>query len=256
MAKTIKEIKSIIDQIDSLEVLEQHECNNDDRKGVQKAITSRKKQLEKELTLIRNYEEMNLYENDILAQNSKAFICGIDEVGRGPLAGPVVACAVILNPGHRYLGLNDSKKVSAKNRAVLNQQLIDGVTDYAYGIATSAEIDGMNIYQATRLAMQRAIDQLKVQPTHLLIDAMTLDNEINQTSIIKGDAKSVSIAAASIMAKEYRDNYMKDIAKQYPGYDFENNVGYGTKAHLEGIAQNGVISEHRKTFEPIKSILQ
>ena len=256
MSKTIKEMKSIIDQIDSLEVLEQHECNIDARKGVQKAIASRRKQLEKELALIRNYEDMNWYENDILAQNNKAIICGIDEVGRGPLAGPVVTCAVILNPGHRYLGLNDSKKVSAKNRAILNQQLKEGVTDYAYGIATSAEIDEMNIYQATRLAMQRAIDQLNIRPTQLLIDAMTLDNEISQTSIIKGDAKSVSIAAASIMAKEYRDHYMKELAKQYPGYDFEKNVGYGTKAHLEGIAQNGVISEHRKTFEPIKSILQ
>ena len=175
MSKTIKEMKSIIDQIDSLEVLEQHECNIDARKGVQKAIASRRKQLEKELALIRNYEDMNWYENDILAQNNKAIICGIDEVGRGPLAGPVVACAVILNPGHRYLGLNDSKKVSAKNRVILNQQLKEGVTDYAYGIATSAEIDEMNIYQATRLAMQRAIDQLNIQPTQLLIDAMTLD---------------------------------------------------------------------------------
>mgnify|MGYP002712423396 CR=1 FL=1 len=256
MSKTIKEMKSIIDQIDSLEVLEQHECNNDARKGVQKAIASRRKQLEKELALIRNYEDMNRYENDILAQNNKAIICGIDEVGRGPLAGPVVACAVILNPGHRYLGLNDSKKVSAKNRAILNQQLKEGVTDYAYGIATSVEIDEMNIYQATRLAMQRAIDQLNVRPTQLLIDAMILDNEISQTSIIKGDAKSVSIAAASIMAKEYRDQYMKQLSKQFPDYGFDKNAGYGTKQHLEAIDRVGFINEHRQSFEPIKSMMK
>ena len=249
-------MKSIIDQIDSLEVLEQHECNNDARKGVQKAIASRRKQLEKELALIRNYEDMNRYENDILAQNNKAIICGIDEVGRGPLAGPVVACAVILNPGHRYLGLNDSKKVSAKNRAILNQQLKEGVTDYAYGIATSVEIDEMNIYQATRLAMQRAIDQLNVRPTQLLIDAMILDNEISQTSIIKGDAKSVSIAAASIMAKEYRDQYMKQLSKQFPDYGFDKNAGYGTKQHLEAIDRVGFINEHRQSFEPIKSMMK
>ena len=254
MAKTIKEMKQLLEHIDTIEELEQHEANLDNRKGVQQAIASRKKQLEKELQLIEQYHEMTFYENELLANNADEVICGIDEVGRGPLAGPVVACAVILNNDHNYLGLNDSKKVSAKNRAKLNQQLIDGVTEYAYGVATAEEIDQFNIYKATQIAMQRAIDNLKLKPTHLLIDAMKLDNKINQTSIIKGDAKSVSIAAASIMAKEHRDNYMKEFAEQFPGYGFENNVGYGTKEHLKGIDEYGVIKEHRKTFEPIKSI--
>ena len=164
---------------------------------------------------------MNHYENEILNHDNEALICGIDEVGRGPLAGPVVACAVILNKGHHYLGLNDSKKLPAKQRLILNEELKNNVTSYAYGIATPQEIDDLNIYKATQVAMQRAINQLSIQPTHLLIDAMKLDNDIPQTSIIKGDAKSVSIAAASIMAKEYRDNYMKELANDYPNYGFE-----------------------------------
>lgn len=221
MSKTIKEMKQLLEQIDTIEELEQHEANLDNRKGVQQAIASRKKQLEKELQLIEQYHEMTFYENELLVNNADEVICGIDEVGRGPLVGPVVACAVILNNDHNYLGLNDSKKVSAKNRAKLNQQLIDGVTEYAYGVATAEEIDQFNIYKATQIAMQRAIDNLKLKPTHLLIDAMKLDNEINQTSIIKGDAKSVSIAAASIMAKEHRDNYMKELAEQFQDMDLK-----------------------------------
>ncbi len=256
MTKTIKEIKEEIALIQTLSELEEHVANQDHRKGVIKAIESCRKQLLKEQALEDKYLSMNQYENDIFKRQSDAFICGIDEVGRGPLAGPVVACAVILNEGHRYLGLDDSKKVSAKKRAILNEDLKKNVYSYAYGVVTSEEIDQYNIYHATQIAMQRAIDDLKVRPSHLLIDAMKLDNDIPQTSIIKGDAKSVSIAAASIMAKEYRDNYMRDLANHFPEYGFESNVGYGTKQHLEAINTFGVIKEHRKTFDPIKSMLK
>ncbi|KDE96042.1 ribonuclease HII [Staphylococcus sp. TE8] len=256
MTLTIKEIRDQLALIQSIEELEAHVANEDTRKGVQKAIESRKKYLIKQQELENNYISMNHYENEILNHDNEALICGIDEVGRGPLAGPVVACAVILNKGHHYLGLNDSKKVPAKQRLILNEELKNNVTSYAYGIATPQEIDDLNIYKATQVAMQRALNQLSIQPTHLLIDAMKLDNDIPQISIIKGDAKSVSIAAASIMAKEYRDNYMKELANDYPNYGFEKNVGYGTKQHLEAIDTFGVINEHRKSFEPIKSMLK
>lgn len=256
MTSTIKEIRDQLALIQSIEELEAHVANEDTRKGVQKAIESRKKQLFKQQELESDYIIMNHYENEILNHNNEALICGVDEVGRGPLAGPVVACAVILNRDHHYLGLNDSKKVPAKQRSILNEKLKDNVMSYAYGIATPQEIDDLNIYRATQVAMQRAIDQLSIKPTHLLIDAMKLDNNIPQTSIIKGDAKGVSIAAASIMAKEYRDDYMKELANEYPNYGFEKNVGYGTKQHLEAIDTFGVIKEHRQTFEPIKSMLK
>lgn len=255
MTLTIKEAKDLLETIQSVDDLNQHELNKDERKGIQQSINRRRKQLLKEQEMIEHYNYMNKYENMLLEENPEALICGIDEVGRGPLAGPVVACAVILNTGHNFLGLDDSKKLSANKREMLNTQLKEDVLDYAYGIASPKEIDELNIYNATKLAMERAIGQLKQQPNYLLIDAMKLDNDIPQISIIKGDAKSVSIAAASVMAKEYRDTLMKALAEEYPGYDFEKNVGYGTKAHLEGLRNLGITPYHRKSFEPIKSML-
>ena len=256
MSLTIKEIKEKLSQIETLEELHTHEANNDSRKGVINAIKSREKNILKQQALEEHYLSMNQYENNIMSSNRNALICGIDEVGRGPLAGPVVACAVILEKNHHYIGLDDSKKVSPKNRARLNQNLKENVYQYAYGIASSVEIDELNIYRATQLAMLRAINHLDVTPTHLLIDAMTLDIDIPQTSIIKGDAKSVSIAAASIMAKEYRDQYMRQLSKQFPDYGFDKNAGYGTKQHLEAIDRVGFINEHRQSFEPIKSMMK
>ncbi|UZW84825.1 ribonuclease HII [Staphylococcus lugdunensis] len=255
MKITIKEAKAQLNKVTTLEALSNHALHLDERKGVKQAIRVRQRQLEKELKLEQDYQRMMKYEQKILQQQPDAIICGIDEVGRGPLAGPVVACAVILNANHHYLGLNDSKKVSAVNRAQLNQDLMANVRGYAYGIASAAEIDQLNIYRATQVAMQRAINQLQVRPTHLLIDAMSIDSTISQTAIIKGDAKSVSIAAASIMAKEYRDHLMRDYAQVYPYYGFDKNVGYGTKAHLAGLKQYGVTPIHRRTFEPVKSML-
>ncbi|MCC2084316.1 ribonuclease HII [Staphylococcus sp. HMSC068D08] len=255
MKITIKEAKAQLNKVTTLEALSNHALHLDERKGVKQAIRVRQRQLEKELKLEQDYQRMMKYEQEILQQQPDAIICGIDEVGRGPLAGPVVASAVILNANHHYLGLNDSKKVSAVNRAQLNQDLMANVRGYAYGIASAAEIDQLNIYRATQVAMQRAINQLQVRPTHLLIDAMSIDSTISQTAIIKGDAKSVSIAAASIMAKEYRDHLMRDYAQVYPHYGFDKNVGYGTKAHLAGLEQYGVTPIHRRTFEPVKSML-
>lgn len=255
MSQTIKEIKSKLKDVHSLSELERSEYNNDTRKGVQTAILQRRKQLEKEQALLAHYQKMTEFENNILEENQDALICGIDEVGRGPLAGPVVTCAVILNKNHHFTGLNDSKKLSAKQRHLIEGQLLNDVYAYAYGYASVEEIDRINIYEATKLAMLRAIEGLAVKPSHILVDAMTLDIDIPQTSLIKGDARSVSIAAASVLAKEHRDQYMRDLGEKYPGYGFENNVGYGTQQHLDGIKKYGVLAEHRKTFEPIKSLV-
>ncbi|PHK50720.1 ribonuclease HII [Staphylococcus edaphicus] len=251
---TIQEVKSLLQDIHSIHELEHSDFNEDERKGVQNAIIQRRKQLEKEQALIANYEKMTEFEKAILEKNQEALICGIDEVGRGPLAGPVVTCAVILNKNHHFIGLNDSKKLSAKHRNIIEGQLLNDVHAYAYGYASVEEIDRFNIYEATKLAMLRAIEGLSIAPTHLLVDAMTLDIDIPQTSLIKGDAKSVSIAAASILAKEHRDKYMRELGEKYPGYGFENNAGYGTQQHLDGIKKYGILNEHRKTFEPIKSL--
>lgn len=254
MKQTIEEAKKTLQTIQSLDELNAHMLTEDERKGVQNAIAKRRKQLKKEQLLLKNYEEMSEFEAALLAQNNNALICGIDEVGRGPLAGPVVTCAVILNENHQFTGLNDSKKLSPKQRQSIEEQLLNDVFAYAYGYATVEEIDRLNIYEATKIAMLRAIEALSIRPTHLLVDAMTLDTDIPQTSLIKGDARSVSIAAASVLAKEHRDKYMRKLAEKYPGYGFEKNVGYGTQQHLDGIKQFGIIPEHRKTFEPIKSL--
>ncbi|MBU7216419.1 ribonuclease HII [Staphylococcus gallinarum] len=251
--QTIAEITNLLKTQQSITSIQEQSYYQDERKGVQTAIKRRIKQLEKEQALLDKYVEMSSYENDILKQNSEALICGIDEVGRGPLAGPVVACAVILNKDHQFTGLNDSKQLSAKKRNELETELKSNVYAYAYGSASVEEIDTFNIYEATKLAMLRAIAALDVRPDHLLIDAMALDIDIPQTSIIKGDAKSISIAAASVLAKEHRDQYMKQLSKKYNVYGFEKNAGYGTQQHLDGIKKYGIISEHRKSFEPIKS---
>ncbi|SCS95821.1 ribonuclease HII [Staphylococcus caeli] len=255
MKETIQSIKLALQDITSIKDLEESAYLQDTRKGVQNAIVQRRKQLEKEQQLLDNYLTMTEFEAAILAEDEHALICGIDEVGRGPLAGPVVASAVILNENHQYKGLNDSKKLSSKQRNLLESQLLKKAHAYGYGQATVEEIDHYNIYEATKIAMLRAIEALPVKPTHLLVDAMTLDIDIPQTSLIKGDARSVSIAAASVLAKEYRDKYMRELGERYPGYGFDKNAGYGTQQHLEGIKNYGILNEHRKTFEPIKSLL-
>lgn len=252
--KTIKEIEKELSRLTSLEDLQQHTHYNDPRKGVQKAFKRRQKMIKKNESLRFNYEKMCIYENDILTLDANALICGIDEVGRGPLAGPVIASAVVLEANHQHLGINDSKKLGKQVRAQLNESLKSQVRAWAIGEASPKEIDELNIYEATKLAMYRAIENLNIEPTHYLIDAMHLEHlQKPQQSIIKGDATSVSIAAASIIAKEYRDTLMTEYDLQFPQYDFKNNAGYGTKKHLEGLKQYGVTPIHRQSFEPIKS---
>ncbi len=196
-----------------------------------------------------------------LWQSSVNNICGIDEVGRGCLAGPVYSGAVILNKKSNFDSenfelINDSKKLSEKKRVMLFDYL-KVISDYAIGICSSREIDEIGIQEAVKLSMVRAVKNLQVTPEFLLIDSMEIDIDIPQKSIIRGDQKSKSISAASIVAKVKRDNYMKmDLAKRFPKYKFENNKGYGTKDHINSINSYGVTEIHRRSFEPIKSMIK
>ncbi|MBQ9519820.1 MAG: ribonuclease HII, partial [Firmicutes bacterium] len=176
-------------------------------------------------------------------------IAGIDEVGRGPLAGPVVAAAVILPENCVIEGLNDSKKLSPKKREELYDIITEKALAIGIGEVDNNTIDSINILQATYKAMQAAISQLKTKPEQLLVDAVTIpDVDIPQEGIVKGDAKSLSIAAASVIAKVTRDRYMVKMSEVYSGYDFENNMGYGTPKHIEGIKKLGFSAIHRQSF--------
>lgn len=194
------------------------------------------------------------YEN-IAIKNGYKTICGVDEAGRGPLAGPVYAAAVILPQGYVVEGVNDSKKLSEKKRDMLFDKIIDECVCYSIGTASVSEIDEFNILQATFLAMRRAVDGLSIKPDFTLIDGNTDPPGLSTDSmtVIKGDSKSANIAAASILAKVSRDRYMLEMAEKYPRYHFEKHKGYGTKLHYEMIREYGICPIHRKTF--LKKIL-
>lgn len=183
-------------------------------------------------------------------------VAGVDEVGRGPLAGPVLAAAVVLNPDDIPEGLNDSKALSAKRREALYAELM-ARADVSVGSASVAEIDEHNILRASHIAMVRAIAGLSVQPDHVLIDGNMVPRGLNlaATTVIKGDARSLSIAAASIVAKIRRDALMVDLAQQHPGYGWETNMGYPSKSHKEALQNIGVTPQHRRSFKPVHNIL-
>lgn len=218
----------------------------DERAGVKKAVEQGKKRLafyEKEMERLH---EMNAFERKYA---SYQFICGIDEAGRGPLAGPVVAGAVILPPDTKLMYLNDSKQVSKSRRDALYDAIMECAIATGIGVVSPARIDEINILQATYEAMQEAIMKLQVQPGLLLVDAVHIPQvSIKQVGIIKGDAKSVSIAAASILAKVSRDRMMEEYDALYPGYGFASHKGYGSKMHMEAIKKLGPCPIHRRTF--------
>ncbi|MDY2956644.1 MAG: ribonuclease HII [Lachnospiraceae bacterium] len=198
---------------------------------------------------LQRLRAMKEYEYGFLSV-SNAVIAGVDEAGRGPLAGPVVAAAAILDMDDDFIYLNDSKKVTPKRRDVLYDEIMNRAI-CGIGIVSAKEIDEINILQATYKAMREAINNLSERPTVLLNDAVIIpgiEESIHQEKIIKGDAKSVSIAAASILAKVTRDRYMEELGRKYPDYGFEKHKGYGTKAHIEAIKKFGITPEHRKTF--------
>ena len=252
---TIKEIKEQLANIQRLDDPLLAELEQDSRSGVIQAIAKRKRDIQKRIDEDERLEGMLTYEKECYARGME-LIAGVDEVGRGPLAGPVVAAAVILPKACKIPGLNDSKKIPKSKHKEIYEAVLQNAIAIGIGIKDNQVIDQVNIYEATKLAMMEAIGQLEPQPQHLLIDAMRLDLPIPQTSIIKGDANSLSIAAASIVAKVTRDQMMEEFDREYPGYDFAQNAGYGTAKHLAGLDKLGVTPIHRRSFEPVKSICE
>ena len=252
---TIKEIKEQLADIQQLDDPLLAELEQDSRSGVIRAIEKRKREIQKRLDEDERLEGMLAYEKECYVSGIE-LIAGVDEVGRGPLAGPVVAAAVILPKGSKIPGLNDSKKIPKSKHKEIYEAVLKEAIAIGIGVKDNQVIDQVNIYEATKLAMMEAIGQLDPQPQHLLIDAMKLDLAISQTSIIKGDANSLSIAAASIVAKVTRDQMMEKFDREYPGYDFAQNAGYGTANHLAGLHKLGVTPIHRRSFEPVKSMCE
>ena len=252
---TIKEIKEQLANIQRLDDPLLAELEQDSRSGVIQAIAKRKREIQKRIDEDERLEGMLAYEKECYARGME-LIAGVDEVGRGPLAGPVVAAAVILPKACKIPGLNDSKKIPKYKHKEIYEAVLQNAIAIGIGIKDNHVIDQVNIYEATKLAMMEAIGQLEPQPQHLLIDAMKLDLPISQTSIIKGDANSLSIAAASIVAKVTRDQMMEEFDREYPGYDFAQNAGYGTAKHLAGLDKLGVTPIHRRSFEPVKSMCE
>ena len=243
----IGEIKSEIQAAEPGEYAALFEKYKEDtRSGVRKLLEQLHKKEEAYQKELLRTEKMKEFERKY---EDLGYVCGIDEVGRGPFAGPVVAAAVILPKDCDILYLNDSKKLSEKKRELLYDEIYEKAVAIGIGMSSEEVIDEINILQATYKAMQQAISKLSIKPDLLLNDAVTIpDVEIEQVPIIKGDAKSASIAAASIVAKVTRDRMMKEYDTIYPGYDFAKNKGYGTKAHIEGIKKQGICDIHRRTF--------
>ena len=209
------------------------------------------KELELKVCLKDNY-----YFERKLREKGINYIAGVDEVGRGPLVGPVVAACVVLPERFNLDGLTDSKKLSEKKREYFYDEIMRQALGVGVGIISEKVIDEVNIYEATKMAMKEAINNCSCKIEHILIDAMRLDIDIPTTSIIKGDLKSITISAASVIAKVTRDRMLDELDLKYPMYDFKNNKGYPTKKHLEAIKKYGILEEHRKSFGPVSEYLE
>ena len=197
------------------------------------------------------------YERELRESGIK-FIAGVDEVGRGPLVGPVVAACCVLPEEFNLEGLTDSKKLSEKKRDFYFEEVKRQALGYGIGIINEKKIDEVNIYEATKLAMKEAINECmkNCKVEHVLIDAMPLELDVPTTSIIKGDLKSITISAASVLAKVTRDRMLDELHEKYPMYDFKKNKGYPTKKHLEAIEEYGIIDEHRRSYGPVKNYIE
>lgn len=240
---SIKEIKAFPDTGDAFISL----LEKDTRAGVRnyaKSLRRKQEKLRKSQLLLQ--EKIN-FDNQY-RENESSLICGLDEVGRGPLAGPVLTAAVILPPDSFILDVNDSKKLSASKRIELDKIIRDEAISYAYGVISPQRIDEINILNATKVAMISSVKRLNRLPDVLLIDALKLNTEIPEISINHGDSYSYHIAAASIIAKVKRDEYMKKMALEYPEYGFDRNMGYGTAEHIEAIKKYGLTPIHRRSF--------
>ncbi|MCD5322666.1 MULTISPECIES: ribonuclease HII [Pontibacillus] len=228
----------------------------DERKGVQKLVYQYEKQLAKKQALKDQFESMKEFEKYYTSQGKK-LIAGVDEAGRGPIAGPVVAAAVILPESFYLEGLYDSKALSETQKDLFFDYIRTHSISYGVGIVSSETIDEINIYEATKLAMHRAIDALNPEPDQLLIDALPLtDTKAPVDAFPKGDQRSISIAAASVIAKVTRDRYMNELHQTFPSYEFSHNAGYGTKNHVEALRQYGITPHHRKSFAPVKEFVR
>lgn len=253
--RTIKEIKEYIQSRKSLTDEELESFKQDPRQGVQKLVTQYYMQQEKLKKLMSEHHERCKYE---IALHSKGLtrVAGIDEVGRGPLAGPVVCASVILpeNLDH-FIGINDSKSLNHQKRLLFAELIKEKALAYSIIEIDNWTIDKDNVLEATKLGMLKSVNNLPVKPQHLLIDALNINVDIPQTSVVKGDQRSISIAAASILAKVYRDELMIRYHETYPEFDFIHNMGYGTKAHLDGLKEFGYTPIHRQSFAPVKNTL-
>jgi len=223
----------------------------DPRKGVQQVYQRYLKLQAKQAKLQARFDQHMQLERDFW-QRGGQYVAGIDEVGRGPLAGPVVTAAVVLPQDFDLIEVNDSKQLTAQKRAELMPKILSEAVAVSLGVADAQQIDQLNIYEATRVAMRQAVENLTVKPRLLLVDAMQIPVPIAQTRLIKGDAKSASISAASIVAKVARDHLMATYDQVYPGYDFADNMGYGTAKHLAGLKKLGVTPIHRHSFSPVR----
>lgn len=219
----------------------------DKRKGVQALADTLTKRLKREAQALQKITEHQTIEREMRAQGYK-LICGIDEVGRGPLAGPVVAAAVILSEKSKIIGVDDSKKLSRKKREILNDAILSEAISYGIGEVSPERIDAINILEATKEAMTDAVTKLDPQPDLLLIDALRLPSMIPVRAVVHGDAECYAIGAASIVAKVYRDRLMMAYAEKYPEYGFERNMGYGTAEHVAALKQYGPSPIHRRSF--------
>lgn len=250
---TIKEIKEMLKKSKPDQaVLAQ--LRVDPRAGVQQLLKAFARRQVKKKAAQAAFQGRFVYERKFWRKGQ--LVAGVDEVGRGPLAGPVVTAAVILDASFDLLAVNDSKKLSPHKRLVLYPQILKKAVSVGIGLKSAQVIDQVNIYQADRLAMAQAVQNLDRRPDALLVDAMNVPVSLPQVSLIKGDAKSNSIAAASIVAKVFRDQLMDDYAKIYPEYDFPHNAGYGTKKHLAALAKFGPSPIHRRSFAPVSDQLK
>lgn len=254
--KTVSEIKQELLTIHDQNSPLLEELAQDSRKGVQLALKQWERREQRRQEALAAFHHRFKFEKYYWQQGCQ-YIAGMDEVGRGPLAGPVVTCAVILRPTFDLIGVTDSKQLTRQEREELYLQIVNEAVEVSIAVNDAPKIDELNIYAATQDAMMTSVRQLHHQPQHLIVDAVPLpDLNIPQTTLIKGDQKSISVAAASIVAKEYRDHLMRDYDLIYPGYDFAENMGYGTKKHLAGLKQFGATPIHRRSFNPVLQYLK
>ncbi|MCD8090335.1 MAG: ribonuclease HII [Clostridiales bacterium] len=249
MRKPVKEIEEILKNTSPEDIFEAvSEFEDDERSSVKKAVLAALKRYNKYLDETERVKGLWAYEEELFSEGNN-YICGVDEVGRGPLAGPVVTAAVILKKGCFIPYINDSKKLSEKRRGELYGLIIENAEAVSVAMESHDVIDGINILQATLRAMKNAVTGLEVKPDFVLVDALTIPGlAIPQKGIIKGDSQSISIAAASIIAKVTRDRLMVKEAEKYPGYGFERNKGYGSAEHIRAIKEKGLCPIHRRSF--------